>query len=73
MSQPLQYILWVLEYGGKDSLSRVLKDPFVKVKDMTSPRDSRAIARGAVRMATMARDCWKKAAAQSQNGKGQQS
>ena len=51
MSQPLQYIFWVLEYGGKDPLSRVLKDPFVKVKDMTSPRDSRAIARGAVRMA----------------------
>ena len=30
----------------------VTEDPFVKVKDMTSPRDSRAIARGAVRMAT---------------------
>ena len=29
-----------------------LKDPFVKMKDMTSPRDSRAIARGAACMAT---------------------
>ena len=29
----------------------MLKDPFVKVKDMTSTRDSREIARGAVRMA----------------------
>ena len=26
VSQPLQYIFWVLEYGGEDSLSRVLKD-----------------------------------------------
>ena len=30
MNQPLQYILWVLKYGGKESLSRVLKDPFAK-------------------------------------------
>jgi len=26
MSQPLQYLFWVLEYGGEGSLSRVLKD-----------------------------------------------
>ena len=30
MSQPLQYIFWVLKDGGKESLSRVLKDPFAK-------------------------------------------
>ena len=35
-----------------EELGMKLKDPFVKVKDMTGPRDSRAIARGAVRMAT---------------------
>ena len=35
-----------------EELEMKLKDPFVKVKDKTSPRDSRAIARGAVRMAT---------------------
>ena len=35
-----------------EELGMKLKDPFVKVKDMTSPRDSRVIARGAVRTAT---------------------
>ena len=35
-----------------EELGMKLKDPFVKVKDMTSPRDSRVIAHGAVRMAT---------------------
>ena len=35
-----------------EELEMKLKDPFVKVKDMTSPRDSRVIARGAACMST---------------------